>query len=135
MLAHITDNTPTRLTARIFTDETGTQHNTRALETVWTDADLANLALYRIEREPVPEGFIETGRELVFEGGKVIDRPTVEPIPAPTKEEQQAKRQAAFQIEADPLFFKWQAGEGTEEEWLEKREEIRVRFPYPEDDT
>lgn len=32
---------------------------------------------------------------------------------------------------ADPLFFKWQAGEGTEAEWLAKREEIRTRFPYP----
>jgi hypothetical protein len=135
MLAHITDNTPTRLTARIFADATGTQHSTRALETAWTDADLAAIGLYRIEREEAPEGFIETGRELVFEGGKVIDRPTVEPIPAPAKEEQEAKRQAAFQIEADPLFFKWQAGEGTEAAWLAKREEIRARYPYPGDET
>jgi hypothetical protein len=47
--------------------------------------------------------------------------------------EQEAQRQAAFQSEADPLFFKWQAGEGTEAEWLAKREEIRNRFPYPTD--
>jgi len=40
-------------------------------------------------------------------------------------------RAAAFQSEADPLFFKWQAGEGTEAEWLAKREGIRNRFPYP----
>jgi len=49
----------------------------------------------------------------------------------PSKEQQEAHRQAAFQAEADPLFFKWQAGESTEAEWLEKREEIRLRYPYP----
>lgn len=46
------------------------------------------------------------------------------------KEEQEAKRHAAYTAEADPLFFKWQAGEGTEEEWLAKRQEIRDRYPY-----
>jgi hypothetical protein len=49
----------------------------------------------------------------------------------PSNAEQESNRQAAFQAEADPLFFKWQAGEGTEAEWLAKREEIRTRFPYP----
>jgi hypothetical protein len=50
---------------------------------------------------------------------------------SPSKAEQESLRQAAFQAEADPLFFKWQAGESTEAEWLAKREEIRTRFPYP----
>ena len=45
----------------------------------------------------------------------------------------ESNRQAAYTQEADPLFFKWQAGEGTEQEWLEKREEIRARYPYPEE--
>ena len=40
-------------------------------------------------------------------------------------------RQAAYISEADPLYFKWQAGESTEAEWLAKRQEIRDRFPYP----
>jgi hypothetical protein len=44
-----------------------------------------------------------------------------------------AARAAAYAAEADPLFFKWQAGEGTEADWLAKREEIRARYPYPED--
>ena len=48
-----------------------------------------------------------------------------------TQAEQEAKRQAAYTAEADPLFFKWQAGEGTEEEWKAKRQEIRDRYPYP----
>lgn len=52
------------------------------------------------------------------------------PLP-PTKEQQELARQAAYNAEADPLFFKWQAGEGTEAEWLAKRQEIRDRYPYP----
>jgi hypothetical protein len=64
--------------------------------------------------------------------------PAPEPEPEPPTPEElaaiaQTNRQAAFQSEADPLFFKWQAGEGTEAEWLAKREEIRNRFPYPSD--
>jgi hypothetical protein len=40
-------------------------------------------------------------------------------------------RSAAYTAESDPLFFKAQAGEVDEGEWLAKREEIRARFPYP----
>jgi hypothetical protein len=43
-----------------------------------------------------------------------------------------SNRSAAYTAEADPLFFKWQAGEGTEEAWQAKRAEIRERYPYPE---
>jgi hypothetical protein len=56
--------------------------------------------------------------------------------PAPTPEEvyarMRAARAAAYRDEADPLFFKWQAGEATEAEWLDKRAEIRARYPYAE---
>jgi len=41
-----------------------------------------------------------------------------------------ASRAVAYSAEADPLFFYWQAGEGTEQAWLEKRAEIRDRYPY-----
>lgn len=50
----------------------------------------------------------------------------------PTQEEQESMRLSAYRKEADPLFFKWQAGEATEAEWKAKRQEIRDRFPYPE---
>ena len=42
----------------------------------------------------------------------------------------EAARAAAYKVEADPLFFYWQAGEGDEQAWLDKRAEIRARFPY-----
>jgi hypothetical protein len=54
--------------------------------------------------------------------------------PAPTKEQQEAARQAAYQLEADPLFFKWQRGTATEAEWLDMIAEIKLRYPYPEAD-
>ena len=38
----------------------------------------------------------------------------------------------AYQNESDPLFFAWQAGEGTEEAWLLKRSEIHNRYASPE---
>ena len=49
----------------------------------------------------------------------------------PTIEQQQAARAAAYNSEADPLFFKAQRGEATEAEWLAKIAEIKARFPYP----
>jgi len=41
-------------------------------------------------------------------------------------------RRIAYQKEADPLYLKWQRGEATEQEWLDKIEEIKERFPKPE---
>jgi hypothetical protein len=43
--------------------------------------------------------------------------------------EAEASRKAAYEQEADPMFFKWQAGEATEAEWKAKRDEIKARFP------
>lgn len=43
-----------------------------------------------------------------------------------------AQRHAAYVAESDPLFFQYQAGEITEQEWLNKRAEIKSRYPNPE---
>jgi hypothetical protein len=43
------------------------------------------------------------------------------------------QRASAYTREADPLFFKAQREEATLEEWSAKVEEIRVRYPYPEE--
>jgi hypothetical protein len=51
-----------------------------------------------------------------------------EPVPH-TPEQIDALRQAAYQAESDPLFFKYQRGEATREEWLAKIAEIKARFP------
>lgn len=39
-------------------------------------------------------------------------------------------RAEAYKLEADPLFFKAQRGEATQQEWLDKVAEIQQRFPY-----
>jgi hypothetical protein len=83
---------------------------------------------------PLEKSWVEAGGAVgigwEYDGVNFIE-PVPEPEPAPTQAEQEAKRQAAYQSEADPLFFQWQAGEGTEAGWLAKRQEIRDRYPYP----
>ena len=46
-------------------------------------------------------------------------------------------RRVAFESEADPLFFKWQREEDgvTKQDWLDKIEEIRARYPYPVEES
>ena len=57
-----------------------------------------------------------------------VEPPTPEPVP-PTQEQIDALRRAAYQVEADPLFFKAQRGEAAQADWLAKIEEIKARFP------
>jgi hypothetical protein len=54
---------------------------------------------------------------------------------ATEREQIAAQRRAAMTSEADPLFFEWQAGEATEAEWKAKRQEIKARFPMPDEKT
>ena len=42
------------------------------------------------------------------------------------------KRAIAYREEADPIFLKYQRGEATKQQWLDKIEEIKERFPKPE---
>lgn len=44
-------------------------------------------------------------------------------------ENAEKQRAEAYRNESDPLFFKWQRGEATEQEWLDKVNEIKQRFP------
>jgi len=44
--------------------------------------------------------------------------------------EQSNKRLLAYTAEADPIYFKWQRGEATQQEWLDKIAEIKARYPY-----
>lgn len=45
------------------------------------------------------------------------------------KEDRDQQLRAAYQAESDPLFFKYQRGEATEQDWLDKVAEIKARFP------
>ena len=43
----------------------------------------------------------------------------------------EAERRQAFVTESDPLFFRWQAGSGVEQAWLDARTAVQARLPYP----
>jgi hypothetical protein len=45
---------------------------------------------------------------------------------------QKKKRFAAYTVESDPIFFKSQRGEATNQEWLDAIAVIDARFPYQE---
>jgi hypothetical protein len=49
--------------------------------------------------------------------------------------QQKNNRAAAYTSEADPIFFKWQRGEATEQEWLDKVAEIKARYAYLNEET
>jgi hypothetical protein len=66
----------------------------------------------------------------------VVTNATVEEITARKAqqiEEINLQRSYLYREEADPLFFKYQRGEATEQEWLDKVDEIRARYPYPDE--
>jgi hypothetical protein len=41
----------------------------------------------------------------------------------------EAQRVEAYRNESDPLFFKSQRGEATHQQWLDKVDEIKARYP------
>lgn len=45
--------------------------------------------------------------------------------------EVEAARLAAYEKESDPLYFKWQRGDATREEWLAAVEAVKAANPYP----
>lgn len=47
------------------------------------------------------------------------------------KEEIEKLRRAAYQQSADPLFFEYQRGDATKEEWLAAVEQVKYQYPYP----
>jgi len=55
---------------------------------------------------------------------RIVDRPAEEIAKAAGK-----MRSKAYRSESDPLFFKFQRGEATQQEWLSKIQEIKTRYP------
>jgi len=46
--------------------------------------------------------------------------------------QQKRNREKSYQLLSDPIFMKWQRQEATQQEWLDKVEEIKLQFPYQE---
>jgi hypothetical protein len=101
------------------------------------DTLLAEYNVYPAKPTPQPS---HTETEVVEDAGylQLADnswvqawrvRPMTEQELAELAQQKDAQRKRAYQNEADPLFFKWQRGEGTQEAWLAKVEEIKSRYP------
>lgn len=41
------------------------------------------------------------------------------------------QRKAAYMAETDPLFFQYQRGDVTEQDWLDAVQAVKDRYPYP----
>lgn len=48
------------------------------------------------------------------------------------KAQAESQRAEAYRTESDPIFFKWQRGSATEQEWLDAVAAIKQRYPDPE---
>ena len=106
---------------------------------------LASYDVYPVKRVPAPE-YDSLTQNLVYAGifeiGGVWTQ-VWDVVSASDSEIEQRKtdqiesikqqRAEAYTEETDPLFFKAQRGEATIEEWSAKIEEIRNRYPYPEE--
>ena len=77
---------------------------------------------------------------LVWDEGNSEDAPTQEMLDAawPQVEYDRAyaqveqERHAAYISDADPLFFKWQRGSGTEQAWRDAVQAVKDAHPYPD---
>ena len=79
--------------------------------------DPAGIILWENEApQPTPEELLKAAPEGALKREKL-------------RVEQQ--RFAAYQTQADPLFFGWQRGANTEQEWLDAVQAVKDQYPYP----
>lgn len=43
---------------------------------------------------------------------------------------QSTLRAEAYPTESDPVFFQWQAGQKTEQDWINARNAVQAKYPY-----
>jgi hypothetical protein len=68
-----------------------------------------------------------------YKDGKVVDSEQAPEIRKDEYNQEQKKyRVEYYQLMSDPIFMKWQRQEATQQEWLDKVEEIKLMFPYQE---
>jgi hypothetical protein len=93
---------------------------------------------WRVVEAPLPDGnYVRTKSDVLVLDDEVVETQTYrlkteaeKQVEAQIRiEEARASRAQAYQQEADPLFFKAQRGEATMEDWLDKVQEIKNRYP------
>ena len=74
---------------------------------------------------------IDSSERAYWDAGWVIEKipaPIVTPEPDAVLS-YDAARHKLYVSEADPLFFKWQRGDATQQDWLDKVAEIKAQYP------
>lgn len=107
---------------------------------------MASYGVYPVAQIPAPEfdsvtQFVEWGPTPIFseEDNAWIVLPTVRDYSEGQIAERKAQltadaefmRAEAYRTVSDPVFFKWQRGSATEQEWLDKIAEIKALYPDP----
>lgn len=109
-----------------------------------SDDQLAPFNVFRVQRVEQPS-FNQLTENLLEKNPVVIDgqwTQVFEVVPASPEEIAERKINAKRTLEerrvedyrrfADPLYFKWQRGEATQEEWLEAVRLVKEQHPYVE---
>ena len=133
MFIHLTNGVPTQYTiGQLRRDNPQTSFPKDVPNEI-----LASYDVYPVKRKPAPPyneltQLIRVIDPVQIDGvwtqqWEVMDLPVDQQI-----ENLKAARATAYAEEADPLFFKAQRDEAELTEWESKVQDIRDRFPYPE---
>jgi hypothetical protein len=89
--------------------------------------------IFAYEADGSQDEYIRADLELLTEEELVTARDAQKPSIEVLNEIADAQRLAAYAVEADPLFFKYQRKEVTKKVWTDKIAEIKSRFPKTEE--
>jgi hypothetical protein len=86
--------------------------------------------------EPIsiePDGTVWTGvdPDRVYADMKPIMAEYNKLMADEPRKQVESQRLRAYTIESDPVFFQWQRGDATEQEWLDAVEAVKAKYPYP----
>lgn len=101
-----------------------------------SEALLEEFDVYPVQPQPAPtvdhtKTFTEGLPELVDGVWNQTWQVTAVPVEELNQTVANLRKQAYIE-EADPLFFKYQRGDATKEEWLAAVNAIKIRYPYAE---
>jgi hypothetical protein len=98
---------------------------------VYVDADVTTYPITEVEKDIISQsGCMGLWQ---YKDGKVVESNQAPEILKENYNTQQKKYRIEFyQLWSDPIFMKWQRQEATQQEWLDKVEEIKLMYPYQE---
>ena len=91
-----------------------------------------------VEINKIPEGYICDKCILPTSvTGDVIELEVPDDYMSPEQivnynNKQSELRAKAYPTQSDPIFFEWQRGTKTEQEWLNAVEQVKLQYPYKE---